>query len=138
MIGRDGLRVAAVWLVCFVAAPPAALAQRAAFADALVEFHSALFGTYGDEGTQVVAGLDRLAASLDEWERSSRTSEAELRGRPTATPAEWGLLYADTLQLERAIDSMRQAVAAEPARASLHVFLGGLYNAAGRPAEAAA
>jgi tetratricopeptide (TPR) repeat protein len=138
MSGREGRRVAAVWLVCVFAAPPAALAQKAAFADALVEFHSALFGTYGDEGTQVVAGLDRLAASLDEWERSSRTSEAELRTRPTATPAEWALLYADTLQLERAIDSMRQAVAAEPARASLHVFLGGLYNAAGRPAEAAA
>jgi tetratricopeptide (TPR) repeat protein len=138
MIGRDGLRVAAVWLVCFVAAPPAALAQRAAFADALVEFHSALFGTYGDEGTQVVAALDRLSASLDAWERSGQTREAELRGRPTATPAEWALLYADNQQLEPAIDAMRKAIAAEPARASLHVFLGGLYDAAGRPTEAAA
>ena len=137
MIGRDALRLAAVWLVCFAAAPPAAWAQKEAFVDALVQFHSALFGTYGDEGLQVVAALDRLSASLDEWERSSGTWEAELRARPSATPAEWALLYADSQQLERAIDSMRRAIAAEPARASLHVFLGGLYNAAGRPREAA-
>src|SRR5688572_21839936 len=138
MIGRDFLRVAAVWLVCFLTAPPAALAQKSAFVDALVEFHSALFGTYGDEGTQVAAGLDRLSAGLDEWERSSQTWEAELRNRPTATPAEWALLYADRRQLEHAIGSMRQAIAAEPARASLHLFLGGLYDAAGRSREAAA
>jgi tetratricopeptide (TPR) repeat protein len=139
MIGRDGVRVAAVWLVCVAAWPPAALAQKAAFADALVEFHSALFGTYGDEGAEVVAALDRLSASLDEWERSSRRSEAELRNRTNAaTPAEWALFYADNQQLEQAIDSMRQAVAAEPARAALHVFLGGLYDAAGLPTEAAA
>jgi tetratricopeptide (TPR) repeat protein len=126
-----------VWLACLVAAPPAALAQKGAFLDALVEFHSALFGTYGDEGAQVVAALDRVSVTLDEWERSSRAGEA-LHDRPTATPAEWALLYADNRQLERAIDFARRAIAADPARASLHVFLGGLYDAAGRPGDAAA
>ena len=130
--------MAAVGLACALAAPAVALAQKVAFADALVEFHSALFGTYGDEGVEVAAALDRLSASLDEWERSIRTSEAELRNRPNAAPAEWALFYADNQQLERAIDSTREAIVAEPARASLHVFLGGLYDAAGRPIEAAA
>ena len=138
MIRRDGLRVAAVWLVCIVTTPAAALAQKPAFVDALVEFHSALFGTYGDEGAQVAAGLDRLSAALDGWERSNATGEAELRRRPATTPAEWALFYADTLQFERAIASIRDAIAAEPGRAPLHVYLGGLYEAAGRPADAAA
>jgi tetratricopeptide (TPR) repeat protein len=138
MIGRNGLRLAAVWLVCFLAAPPVAQAQKHAFLDALVEFHSALFGTYGDEGPQVLVALDRLSASLDEWERSAQAWEAELRSRSAPAPAEWALLHADGRQLDRAVDSMRQAIAAEPARASLYIFLGGLYDAADRPAEAAA
>ncbi len=138
MIRRDGLRVAAVWLACVFATPVAALAQKPAFVDALVEFHSALFGTYGDEGPQVAAGLDRLSAALDGWERANATEEAQLRRRPETTPAEWALFYADTLQFEQAIASIRDAIAAEPARAPLHVYLGGLFEAAGRTAEAAA
>jgi tetratricopeptide (TPR) repeat protein len=138
MVGHDLLRSAAACLAILVATPSAALAQREAFLDALVEFHSALFGTYGDEGPQVVAGLDRMSAGLAEWERSSAEWEADLRENPSATPAEWALLHADAHQLDRAIDAMHQAIAAEPGRPPLHVFLGGLYDAAGRPSEAAA
>jgi tetratricopeptide (TPR) repeat protein len=138
MVPTDRLRVATVVLALLVAAPSAALAQRDTFADALVEFHSALFGTYGDEGPAVMSALDRMAASLDEWERTNARWEAELRARPAASAAEWALLHTGSQQLERAIDSTRQAIAAEPPRASLHVFLGRLYDTIGRRADAAA
>jgi hypothetical protein len=36
-------------LALLLSAPTPAWAQRGAFVDSLIEFHSALFGTYGDE-----------------------------------------------------------------------------------------
>ena len=115
--------------------PAPAAAQREAFVDALIAFHSALAGTYGDEGARVLASLDRMAASLEVWERAGRTADASLT---TGAPADLALHYLDQGQLADAIRAMEAAVQAEPRRAALHVFLGALHEAAGRQAEAAA
>ena len=115
-----------------------ATAQKSAFIDAFVDFHSALLGIYGDEGPQVVAALDRMTASLDAWERSNRGAEAALRSRVSTTPADIAVLYADEQRLNDAIDAMRLAIAAEPRRAPYHVFQGLLHQAAGHPMEASA
>lgn len=106
--------------------------------DALIAFHSALFGTYGDEGPEVTAALNRMTASLDVWERTRRESEAELRGRRVQAPSDWALFHAGGRQFDAAIAAMKEAVAAEPARVAFHVYLGRLHEEVGQRAEAAA
>src|SRR5712691_8181902 len=129
--------VAAVWAVALLLTLPVrAAAQKSAFIDAFIEFHSALPGTYGDEGPQVTEALDRMAASLDLWERASREAEAALRARAGTTPADFALLYADQQRLDEAIDAMQLAIAAEPRRASYYVLQGLLNQAAGHPMAA--
>jgi tetratricopeptide (TPR) repeat protein len=118
------------------AAQPAA--EPAAFVDALIAFHSALFGTYGDEGTEVTAALDRMVVALDAWERAQAQMDAELGRGGTAAPVVRALFYAGHHQLEAAILATREAIAAEPSRAPLHVYLGRLHDALGQRAEAAA
>jgi tetratricopeptide (TPR) repeat protein len=130
------LPAAAALALLLHAAPPAA-AQPAAFVDALIAFHSALFGTYGDEGVEVAAALDRMTAALDAWERAQSETSADLRRRGTA-PADRALFHAEHQQLEAAISAMLEAIAAEPSRAPLHIYLGRLHDAVGNRAEAAA
>jgi tetratricopeptide (TPR) repeat protein len=91
-------------------------AQKVAFIDAFVAFHSALFGTYGDEGPDVTAALDRMSASLAAW---------------TPSPEE-------AREFDAAIAARRQAMGAGTARAADYVYLGRLYEEAGRGPEAAA
>ena len=137
MFAKDCVRAAAVSLTIVISAPTSAAAQKLAFVDAFVAFHSALFGTYGDEGPEVTAALARMSASLDVWEQSRREAEAELRARPTPAPFDRALFYADARQFDAAIAAMRDAVATEPASVPLHVYLGRLYEAVGQQAEAA-
>jgi len=67
MLAKDCVRavVASLVLVALVlGAVTSVSAQKPAFVDAFVAFHSALFGTYGDEGPEVTAALERMSASL--------------------------------------------------------------------------
>jgi tetratricopeptide (TPR) repeat protein len=118
-------------VVLLLMLPARTAAQKNAFVDAFITFHSALPGTYGDEGPLVTAALDRLSAALDEWERASRISEERLKA--SATPADLALLYVDQQRLEEAIVATNGAIAADPRRAPLHVFQGLLLEASGRP-----
>jgi hypothetical protein len=95
----------ALSLALVLGASTAASAQKVAFVDAFVAFHSALFGTYGDEGPEVTAALERMSASLDVWEQSPRDA-------------------ADARQFDAAIAAMRAAIAAGPPRAPLYIYLG--------------
>jgi len=124
MLANDCVRAVAVSLALLLGASTVASAQKAAFVDAFVAFHSALFGTYGDEGPDVTAALERMSASLDLWEQSRRETEAQLRAR--STPSDWARFYADARQFDAAIAAMRDAIAAEPARAPLYIYLGRL------------
>jgi tetratricopeptide (TPR) repeat protein len=131
--------VTAAWVIALLLTLPVrAAAQKSPFIDAFIDFHSALPGTYGDEGPQVTAALDRMATSLDAWERANREAEAGLKARAGTTPADLALLYADQQRLGDAINAMQLAIAAEPRRASYYVFQGQLHQAAGHPAEAGA
>lgn len=49
-------------LLSVLGLPPGAAAQQNRLVDALIAFRTSLGGTYGDEGRQVTASLDRLAA----------------------------------------------------------------------------
>jgi tetratricopeptide (TPR) repeat protein len=124
----------AVWLTLplVLAGPAAATAQKDAFVDAFITFHSALAGAYGDEGPAAAAALERMAVGLEAWERATAADEAALKQRPNATAAELALLYADAQRLDDAADAMKAAAASEPARAPLFVFTGLLHEEAGR------
>ena len=120
---------------CFaltLAVPVAAHAQKDAFIDAFITFPSALAGTYGDEGPTATSALERMASSLDVWERAASESETALTRRAGATPAEFALVYVDARRVDAALDAMKRAIAAEPTRAALHRFIGVLYDDAGR------
>jgi tetratricopeptide (TPR) repeat protein len=116
MLPKRRVRVAAVSLAFLLGTSTPSFAQKTAFVDAFVAFHSALFGTYGDEGPEVTAALDRMSTSLAAW---------------TPSPEE-------AREFDAALTARRQAMRAGTARAADYVYLGRLYEEAGRGAEAAA
>jgi tetratricopeptide (TPR) repeat protein len=126
--------MACAWAVALLLVLPVRVAaQKDAFIDAFIAFHSALPGTYGDEGVTVTSSLDRMAAALDEWERAGRAAEAQLKARAGTTPAELALLYAEQHRWDDALAATDAAIAADPQRAPLSIFQGQLREAAGRP-----
>ena len=118
--------------------PGPASAQKDSFVDSFIAFHSALAGTYGDEGTAVTAALERMAASFDTWQQTQTKTEAALKDRAGITPGELALFYAENARFEESIRAAAVAIAAEPARVSLQTFKGLLQEAAGHGADAAA
>jgi tetratricopeptide (TPR) repeat protein len=131
--------IVAVWAVAFLFSLPArATAQKYAFLDAFIEFHSALPGTYGDEGPRVIAALDRMATSLDSWEQLNRNAEEALRARPGTTPADVALLEIDRWRLDDALDAMDRAITINPRRASYYVLRGLLLHKTGQTKRAGA
>src|SRR4051812_26033143 len=141
--GRHGMLarrfLVGAWAVAFLLSLPVrAAAQKSAFIDAFVDFHSALSGTYGDEGPRVTAALDRMAVSLDAWERANHEAEQALKAHASTTPTDFALLYIDELRLDDAITAIEAAIDLEPRRASYHELLGLLEHATGRRTEAGA
>ena len=134
---RAQLRLWAVVASLTMAMPATAAAQKDVFVDSFVALHSALAGANGDEGPEITAEFARMAAALAEWDRAAAAAEADLRKR-AATPGEVALHHVEHQHFEAAIEAMRAAIAAEPARSSLHAFQGQLLEAIGRRAEARA
>ena len=127
----------AAWAVAFtLALPGRASAQKSAFIDAFIDFHSALYGTYGDEGPQVTRALDRMTASLDAWDGAAEQEERALRARAGTTPADLAVIYADRQRLDDAAAAIRAAIAADPRRPAFHIFHGLLEQARGNAALA--
>ncbi len=117
--------------------PATAEAQKKAFIESVIEFHSALAGTYGDEGARVEAALGRMAAALDAWNAENRAAEAALRSGPDAS---WRVaaFFLDAGRPADALTAVDTAIQREPGRAALHTFRGVLLAAAGRDADALA
>ena len=103
------LLIAAWAVACVLVLPVRAAAQKSAFVDAFIDFHSALYGTYGDEGPQVTRALDRMAATLDAWERAGEQDDAA---------------------------AVRAAIAADPRRPAVHIVHGLLEQARGNAGAA--
>ncbi len=125
--------------------PQAAYAQRDQFFDTLLPFYRALTGVYGDEGPQLTAHLQTLSAALARWDRALVVTDLEVRARlknaDTRTVLEvhtlLAALNAERSRYDEALREIEQAIRVDPARAPLHRFKALLYQAAGRPAEAA-
>jgi tetratricopeptide (TPR) repeat protein len=117
--------------------PATAAAQKGAFIEALIEFDSALSGTYGDEGARVEAALDRMAAAVEAWNAESRAAEAALRAA-SGDSTTLARLFLNEGRPADALAAVEAAIQREPERAGLHMFRGVLLGAAGRDGEALA
>jgi tetratricopeptide (TPR) repeat protein len=106
MLAKRSAFFAAVLLALLVGAPTASSAQKLAFVDAFVAFHSALFGTYGDEGPEVTAALERMSASLGSWESREAgeraAATAAFQAALTRGPSDPIAAYLTGLQLSEA------------------------------------
>jgi tetratricopeptide (TPR) repeat protein len=122
--------------VALLIGPAEASAQKDAFLDAFVEFHSVLAGSFGDEGARAAPALATMQVSLDGWRQTQREGEAALEARPGVTPAEIALFYAGHGRFVEAAGTMEQAITAEPGRAPLYVVQGFLLEAAGQRDDA--
>jgi len=128
-------------LSTWTAAPAA---QKSAFRDALIGFHSNLAGDYGDEGPVIAESLDRMASSLAAWDQLIRVAEQDLRPRlPTATSGErvrihhsLAELYADRGRFADAVREIDAALAVDSTRADALVFRGLVLEAWGRQEDA--
>jgi tetratricopeptide (TPR) repeat protein len=134
-----------VLVLALLVLPQAAYAQRDQFFDTLLPFYRALTGVYGDEGPQLTAHLQTLSAALARWDRALVVTDLETRTRlknaDTRTVLEvhtlLAALYAERSRYDEALREIEQAIRVDPARAPLHRFKALLYQADGKPAEAA-
>jgi tetratricopeptide (TPR) repeat protein len=119
-------------------------AQKSAFRDALIAFHSKLAGDYGDEGPQIVGSLDRMASSLAVWDQQIRAAEQDLQQRlPAATSNERARLhqsmaesYAERGRYADAVREIDAALASDERRADIHLFRGLVLEAWGHEDDA--
>ena len=114
--------------------PATAAAQKGAFIEALIEFDSALSGTYGDEGPRVEAALDRMAVALEAWNTESRAAEAALRAAGDSSTL--ARFFLNEGRPADALEAVEAAIRLEPERAGLHRLRGVLLGADGRDADA--
>jgi len=116
--------------------PATAAAQKGAFIEALIEFDSALSGTYGDEGPRVETALDRMAVALEAWNTESRAAEAALRAASDSSTL--ARFFLNEGRPADALEAVGAAIRLEPEGAGLHMLRGVLLGAAGRDADALA
>jgi tetratricopeptide (TPR) repeat protein len=123
-------------LVVLLLLPATAAAQKGAFIEALVEFDSALSGTFGDEGPRVEAALDRMAVALEAWNTERRAAEAALRSASDSPTL--ARFFLNEGRPAEALTAVEAAIRLQPERAGLHMLRGVLLGAVGRDADALA
>ena len=137
----------ALGIVCLLAVTRPAAAQPAeAFAAALVDVAVAARGSIGDEGPMLVAAIDRLAASLEQWDgviaNMERGLAAEIGKAPRPVAARMrATLGSAYLERGRSTDAVREldlAVALEPQLAVAHTLRGIALDRLNRSREARA
>jgi tetratricopeptide (TPR) repeat protein len=139
-------RLVSLLLLAALAVPSSASAQRDRFLKSFVQFHQALRGPYGDEGPQLTAQLDEMAAALAAWDGEIRDAESQLRPRLKAADPQTALqvhTILASLYLERGrfADALREFdadIAIDSTRAAFHRYKAVIYQGTARPAEAAA
>ena len=133
------------WCACaaFLASPVIATAQqrividgsmkldvdRTEWVEGLSQLTAAVAGTYGDEGGQIVAALDKMASGLGKWDQAIQAFETQR----TSTLAG---MYLERGRIGDALRELDAAIALEPRRADLHVLRGFALDASGRSADA--
>jgi tetratricopeptide (TPR) repeat protein len=132
-------------LLAVLAVPSTAAAQRDGFLAAWVQFYQTLPGSYGDEGPQLAAHLEKMTAALAAWDREIRDTESQLQARLKGADANTALevhailaaLYLDRSRFDDALREFEAAIAVDPQRAAFHRYRGLIYLATAQAAEAA-
>jgi len=132
-------------LLAALAVPAPAAAQRDSFLNALVQFHQTLRGAYGDEGPQLGARLDEMAAALAAWDSQIRDAENQLRPRLKGADVQTALqvhtilasLYMERGRFNDALREFDADITIDSTRAAFHRYKGVIYQGTARPAEAA-
>jgi len=125
--------------------PSTGLAQRDPFFSALVQFHRASAGLYGDEGPQLAAHLEAMSTALARWDAEIRNAERDLRSRLTAADVQTQLqihtllasLYIERGRFADALRELDQDLLIDPRRGPFHRLRGLVLQAIFRPDEAA-
>ena len=100
-------RLVPLVVLALLVRPSPAAAQKDPFFEALLTFYQSVAGVYGDEGTQLTAGLDTLSAALATWDREFAAAESQLRAelkKATAVPRSATGNHAATIRLLAGID----------------------------------
>ena len=126
------MRLAVYLAAILIGLPSTAAAQKDAFRDALIAFHSKLAGDYGDEGRAFAEQPRVMSSSLAAWDAAIRTAEQESRRQlPAATSLDRRRIHSALadLYLERgrhgdAIRELDAAIRSDGTRAGLHVLRG--------------
>jgi tetratricopeptide (TPR) repeat protein len=134
-----------VVLLAALAVPSTAAAQRDGFLAAWVEFYQTLRGTYGDEGPQLAAQLEKMTAALAAWDREIRDAESQLQSRSKGADLQTALqahailasLYLDRSRFNDALREFEAAISIDSTRAAFHRYKGLIYQATARPSQAA-
>ncbi len=138
-----------VWigvLAALVLTPVQAGAQaRDAFVQALVDLVERANGRAGDEGPQLTADVERLAAALSAWDAGLRRVEAGLQAEIGGAPpkaasrmrATLGLAYLERGRLADALTQLDQAESLDAAFLEARLLRADALGAAGRTRDAA-
>jgi tetratricopeptide (TPR) repeat protein len=137
-------RAACVAVALCLLVPRSAAAQRQTFLEGLLEFTSAVAGTFGDEGPRLRSALDRMEAGLVGWDRDIRALEADLAARPANAPPALAfqlhvaaaVAYVDRLRLADAMREIDAASRIEPGHPNLLRLRALVLDASGRTKEA--
>ena len=138
------MRLAVYLAAILVGLPSMAAAQRDAFRDELIAFHSKLAGEYGDEAPVIINSLEAMASSLSTWDAAIRAAQEESRRRLLAATVtdRIGLhsrlaeLYLERGRYADAIRELDAAIQTDGSRATVHVLRGLALEASGRPQDA--
>jgi tetratricopeptide (TPR) repeat protein len=139
------MRILAALMLAILAVPSTATAQRDGVLAAWVAFYQTLPGAYGDEGPRLAAQLEKMTTALAAWDREIRDAESQLQPRLKGADAKTALevhailaaLYLDRSRFDDALREFEAAIGIDPTRAAFHRYKGLIYQATGRPAEAA-
>ena len=131
--------------VLLLVLPSTASAQRERFFSTLPALYRSLAGTYGDEGPEIAAQVERLAEALTAWNRDFSAAERSLRAKLTGAdgPAALDvhvdllLLYAERGRLRDAIREVDEALRIDPKSTGRLRYKALLHLATGSADEAA-
>ena len=141
----ESLRLVSASVLALLLFPSTGLAQRDPFFSALVQFHRASAGLYGDEGPQLTAHLEAMSTALARWDAEIRNAERDLRSRLTAADVQTQLqihtllasLYIERGRFADALRELDQDLLIDPRRGPFHRLRGLVLQAIFRPDEAA-
>ena len=131
--------------VLLLVLPSAAFAQHDRFFGTLPALYRSLAGVYGDEGPEITAIVETLSEALTAWDRDFAAADLDLRARLKDADPRTALqvrvtlsgLNAERSRFRDALSEIDEAIRIDPKLAALHRYRALLYQALGRPIDAA-